>query len=205
MSSNDPGGVLGPSATPPSLVEGMQRGDEEAWQRFMASYGENLRTWLGKLLGPYKDQDLDDLYNEFFLRVFRQWPKVDYQPKRSFKGWLVTTAKHTWLDVVRARTRNAENHEQGSINWHQVEDQSLGEADLDFDSSHEDLLREAEAIVKQIVSEQEWQCYECVVLRCHTIMQTAEKLGLSKSTVSRHKIKVFELVRAKARELGGFD
>ncbi len=204
MGGRDLGSILGKSKTPTSLVEGMQRRDEDAWQRFMACYGGNLKDWMGRLLGPYKHEDLEDLFHDFSVRVFLKWPDVEYDMNKSFKGWLVSTAKYMWRDVVRSRKAGGKDFEQG-VDWQRLEDQSFDEAQLEFDATRESILREAEACVAKTVPELKFRSYESLVLQSRTVQETAELLGSSTSSVSRYKQEVFELVKAKARELAELD
>ncbi|GAB5407491.1 MAG: hypothetical protein Aurels2KO_57220 [Aureliella sp.] len=204
MGGRDLGGVLGKSETPTSLVEGMQRRDEDAWQRFMACYGGNLKDWMGRLLGPYKHEDLEDLFHDFSVRVFLKWPEVEYDKNKSFRGWLVSTANFMWRDVVRSRKAGGKDFEQG-VDWQRLEDRSVDEAQLEFDATRESILRKAEAYVAETVSELKFRSYECLVLQSRTVQETAELLGSSTSSVSRYKQEVFELVKAKARELAELD
>lgn len=206
MSVRNPGGILGSTSTPSSLMRGLQSNDEAAWGRFMLSYGENLRKWLEQKLKGRLRADIDDIVNEVCLRVFQQWPKAEYGPKgTTFRGWLARTTKNKMVDVLKAHKLMPAHLSAIDSDFDIEEIVNSNDHEWKYDPTCEQIILEAEAYVRARVKDEEWDCYVRVVHLHQQILDVEAETGIPKSTVSARKQRVFELVRAKARELADLD
>lgn len=76
-------------------------GDDEALRELVDRHGPGVLTLLERLVGS-KDDALD-LCQETFLRVHRH--RLEYDPSRPFRTWLITIAANLGRNVLRARRR----------------------------------------------------------------------------------------------------
>jgi RNA polymerase sigma-70 factor (ECF subfamily) len=82
-----------------ALIRAAQAGDETAFEQLVRSYDQNvLRMALNLLHSP---EDARDVYQEAFLRVFRNLPKFRFDC--SFSTWLYRIVANLCLDQLRKR------------------------------------------------------------------------------------------------------
>ncbi len=86
--------------TSATLLERLrQPGDAEAWTRFVQLYTPLLFRWAKRL--TQRDEDAADLVQEIFLLLLQKLPEFEYQPGRSFRGWLHTVMVNKWRERQR--------------------------------------------------------------------------------------------------------
>src|ERR1017187_1524679 len=82
-----------------ALIRAAQGGDERAFEELVRQYDQNvLRMAYNLLRSP---EDANDIYQESFLRVYRNLHKFRYDC--SFHTWLYRIVTNLCLDVLRKR------------------------------------------------------------------------------------------------------
>ena len=82
-----------------SLIRAAQRGDEDAFERLVHAHDEGvLRLAMNLLRSP---EDAQDVYQEAFLRVYRNLHKFRFDC--SFHTWLYRIVTNLCLDQLRKR------------------------------------------------------------------------------------------------------
>lgn len=82
-----------------ALIRAAQRGDERAFEELVRQYDQSvLRLALNLLRSP---EDANDIYQETFIRVYRNLHKFRYDC--SFHTWLYRIVTNLCLDVLRKR------------------------------------------------------------------------------------------------------
>lgn len=82
-----------------TLIRAAQRGEPEAFEELVRSYDQNvLRMALNLLHSP---EDARDIYQEAFLRVYKNLPKFRFDC--SFSTWLYRIVANLCLDQIRKR------------------------------------------------------------------------------------------------------
>jgi RNA polymerase sigma-70 factor (ECF subfamily) len=86
--------------TPASLLDRL-RGptDQVAWERFTRLYTPLLFHWARRL-GLGQD-DAADLVQDVLVTLVRELPRFEYDPGRSFRGWLRTVTLNSWRNNRR--------------------------------------------------------------------------------------------------------
>jgi len=85
------------NTTNASLVERLREPSAaEAWERFVRLYGPLLLHWARKL--GLRDQDAADLVQDVLVVLVRKMPEFQYQPNRTFRGWMRTVLINKWRD-----------------------------------------------------------------------------------------------------------
>ncbi len=80
-----------------SLVERLREPRaSDAWERFVRLYGPLLLHWARKL--GLQDQDAADLVQDVLVVLVRKMPEFQYQPDRTFRGWMRTILINKWRD-----------------------------------------------------------------------------------------------------------
>src|SRR5205085_12353964 len=83
----------------PALIRAAQQGDQGAFEQLVQAYDQNvLRLALNLLRSP---EDASDVYQEAFLRVYRNLHTFRFDC--SFHTWLYRTVTNLCLDHLRKR------------------------------------------------------------------------------------------------------
>lgn len=81
------------------LIRAAQRGDSDAFEQLVRSYDQNVLRMALNLL--HSQEDARDVYQEAFLRVYRNLPKFRFDC--SFSTWLYRIVANLCLDQLRKR------------------------------------------------------------------------------------------------------
>jgi RNA polymerase sigma-70 factor (ECF subfamily) len=82
-----------------ALIRAAQRGDRDAFEQLVRSYDHNVLRMALNLL--HSQEDARDVYQEAFLRVYRNLPKFRFDC--SFSTWLYRIVANLCLDQIRKR------------------------------------------------------------------------------------------------------
>ena len=82
-----------------ALIRAAQHGDAEAFEQLVRSYDQNVLRMAFNLL--HSQEDARDVYQEAFLRVYRNLPKFRFDC--SFSTWLYRIVANLCLDQIRRR------------------------------------------------------------------------------------------------------
>jgi RNA polymerase sigma-70 factor, ECF subfamily len=81
------------------LIRAAQRGDPGAFEQLVRAHDHNVLRMAFNLL--HSEEDARDVYQEVFLRVYRNLPKFRFDC--SFKTWLYRIVANLCLDQLRKR------------------------------------------------------------------------------------------------------
>jgi RNA polymerase sigma-70 factor (ECF subfamily) len=82
-----------------ALIHEAQRGDPEAFEQLVRSYDQQVLRMAFNLL--HSQEDARDVYQEVFLRVYRNLPKFRFDC--AFSTWLYRIVANLCLDQIRKR------------------------------------------------------------------------------------------------------
>jgi RNA polymerase sigma-70 factor (ECF subfamily) len=93
--------VAGPSdwSDEAALIRAAQNGNQEAFEQLVRSYDHNVLRMAVNLL--HSQEDARDVYQEAFLRVYKNLPKFRFDC--SFSTWLYRIVANLCLDQIRKR------------------------------------------------------------------------------------------------------
>jgi RNA polymerase sigma-70 factor (ECF subfamily) len=181
--------------TPVSLLARMrQPANQDAWRRFVRIYTPLLHYWAQRTGLPL--QDADDLVQEVFLVLAREMPRFDYDPQRSFRGWLRTVAVNQWNALRRHRQIPAQplaDVEPAGT------DADPGEllAGAEFEQM---VYRRALDIMQADFPGATWQACKAVVVDGKSAAEAAQELGMTIGAVRAARFRVLARLR---EELAG--
>ena len=81
------------------MIRGARRGDEQAYQEFLAAYGPRLYGFFFRATGSAHDSE--DLVSEVLVRLVRRLG--DYDERGRFEPWLFRIAANLVRDWIRRR------------------------------------------------------------------------------------------------------
>ena len=88
------------NSTSPSLLKRLQNHeDEQAWERFTELYVPALYAWTRQL--RLDKNEAEELIQEILALLVEKLPRLQYNPDKSFRGWLYTVSMNKWRETRR--------------------------------------------------------------------------------------------------------
>jgi len=175
------------------LDELRQPSAADAWERFVRQYMPLLSYWARRRCG-LQDQDAADLVQDVLIVLLRKLPNFQYQPGRSFRGWLRTVLLNKWRDrrpIPAAGSLDNEDHPEAPAHAEAREQREHGLY----------VLGRALRLMAADFEQATWQaCWETVV--CGRPAEgVAAELGITVNAVYLAKGRVLSRLRHDLKEL----
>lgn len=196
-----------PDPTRASLVRRLKDwGDQSGWQEFFDTY---WRLIYGTALkAGLSDAEAQDVVQDTILTVAKAMPAFDYDPARgSFKSWLRKTTHWRIRDHWRRRARHpiAEPRREDESRTPTVEripDPASLEPDAAWEADwQQNFMDSAIERVKRQVKPQQYQLFDCYVLKGWPMKDVTQKLRVSMAQVYFAKLKITGLIQKELRAL----
>jgi RNA polymerase sigma-70 factor (ECF subfamily) len=175
--------------------------DQEAWEAFDRRYGLKIYGWCRQY--QLQHADAEEVRQEVLTFLVRKMRTFEYDPTKSFRGWLRTVTINAVKDFQETRKKQVK----------------LGMSDsggqLENAEAHEDLARQlaeefdlevlelAMERVRQRVEPQTWKAYWLLTKEQLKPMEVAVRLNMQKARVYEAKNRVKELLKAEIKLLSG--
>jgi len=190
------------SRTSPSLLGRLRRDptDQTAWGEFVDRYGPKIYGWCRGL--RLQEADAEDVTQLVLLKLADKMRTFAYDPKRSFRGWLMTLTHHAWSDFLESRRRpgagsgDSRVHEQ--LESLQARDDLVTRLKEEFDK---EILEEASFRVRLKVVPQKWEAFRLMALEGRSGAEVAQQLGMKVATVFVVRSKVQKMLQEEIRKL----
>lgn len=173
--------------TPPSLLERLrQPGDGDAWDWFARLYTPLLFHWAKK--AGLQDSDAADLVQEVFTLLVRKLPEFQYEPGRSFRGWLHTVLLNKWRELCRRRSPTAQEADLDAL---------PAPTALENNDYRRELVGRALRLLKSDFRPPTWNAFWQTMVLGHPVNEVAKSLGLTANSVRVAKCRVLQRLRAE--------
>lgn len=172
--------------------------NSHAWTDFVSRYRGSIVS-LSKRLFGIQDAIADDIAQGVLLKLVKEMQRFEYNPNKSFSGWLKTVTKNSVLDYFRKENRRfdiAKGDLQNDELLRTVAARNSAE-DLAAALSRElqqDLVREAEQLVQNRVDGQTWKAYHARSKETPA-RDIAAELGMKVAAVHKAKSRVLQMIR----------
>lgn len=183
-------------STPVSLLERMRKpGDADAWNRFVELATPLLSSWAHRL--GLQDQDAADLVQEVLSVLVEKVPGFNYDPRKSFRGWMRTVATNKWREWRRRPTPVLLD-----AGGPQLADLPAEDCEAFWEQEYRDyLVGRALTLMRGEFQPNTWQaCWQHVVSG-HSAVEVARDLGMSVGAVYMAKSRVLKRLREELRGL----
>jgi RNA polymerase sigma factor (sigma-70 family) len=173
--------------------------DQVAWDAFVERYGRHVYRWCRQW--KLQDADAEDVTQDILAKLARKLRDFQYDPSRSFRGWLKTVAHHAWRDFMDTRPCRAAGGDAHVREMMQTlearEDlvQTLAEA---FDL---ELLEAAKLRVRLRVAPHTWEAFRMLALEGMPVTEVAATVHMQVAMVYVAKSKVQKMLREEIRTL----
>lgn len=180
-------------STSASLLQRVKRANEaEAWDRLVQLYAPLLYGWARRL--GLQDSDAADLVQDVFVVLVRKLPEFEYEPGKSFRGWLRTVMVNKWRDRPPALRSLAD---AGDILLVDGED---GRADEEEAAYRRYVIGRTLQLIEPEFSSSAWQAFTAYAIHDRPVADVAFQLGISPNMIYLAKSRVVARLR---RELDG--
>jgi RNA polymerase sigma-70 factor (ECF subfamily) len=179
--------------TPASLIERLRRpGDEQAWRRFVRLYTPLLFHWANR--AGVAQSEAGDLVQDVLLTLVQKLPTFQYDPSKSFRGWLRTVTLNKW----RERCRRASLPTAGTVELADLPNPA--EDDFWEVEYRQHLATQALKLMQNDFEERTWTAFWRHVVDCQPAADVAAASGMSVKAVYLAKSRVLRRLR---HELAG--
>src|SRR4051794_1112834 len=176
--------------------------DQISWAEFVGFYGPAIRSWL--LHWGLQEADTLDVTQNVLLRLTAKLPQFQYDPSRSFRGWLKTLTHHAWHDfVTETGYRNRGSGDTSVLDQLQsvaAREDLAARVEAEFDK---ELLETALGRARRRVAATTWEAFRLAALDQVSPQEVADRLGVRVSQVYLAKHRVQKLVQEEIRGLEG--
>jgi RNA polymerase sigma-70 factor (ECF subfamily) len=173
--------------------------DPQAWNLFVERYQPRIRRWCQTW--GLQDSDADDVAQEVLVKLFAALRKFQYDPARSFRGWLKTVTQHAWSDFIAARRRDPG---QASARIDSIAESAEAQCDLERqieDALDRELLEVAIHRVKKRIKPGTWNAFHLTAVEGLAGADAARKLQIPVGHVFVAKHRVQKMLQEEVRLL----
>jgi RNA polymerase sigma-70 factor, ECF subfamily len=184
-----------------ALVRAAQRGDSDAFEQLVRSYDQTVLRMALNLL--HSEEDARDIYQEAFLRVYRNLPRFRFDS--SFSTWLYRIVTNLCLDQIRKRNVRKEESaavstDNGEINRFQF----IAEERADVDPQRRLMSAEVSARVQEVLGRltpRERLVFEMRHFQGMRLRSIGETLGVSEEAAKNCLFRATQKVRTALGDL----
>jgi len=182
----------------------------DVWCDLQRRYGDWVFRWFRRWGAT--ELDAEDLTQETLLRVYRHIQGYQHSGPFTFRAWIRTVARTTWLMLLRQRSRRPV-----LVSLRQLATGSAEDEDSDEDLSRlylqlsqdaeqleqKELLQVAFARVRARANASTWQAFELLTLGEFAAEDAARMLGVSRATVYLWNTRIRQMLAEEITSLGG--
>jgi RNA polymerase sigma-70 factor (ECF subfamily) len=175
-------------------------GDAAAWDEFVAIYGGKIHGWC-RAWG-LQDADAQDVTQTVLLKLAARMRDFAYDPEKSFRAWLKTVVRHSWLAFREQQGRPGGGSGDSRV-LEQLHSVAAGEdllKRLEEGFDHE-LLAEAVRRVRLRVEPRTWEAFRLTAEEGLSGAETSALTGLRVSQVYVAKRRVHQMLQDEVRKL----
>jgi RNA polymerase sigma factor (sigma-70 family) len=179
---------------------GLSPNDQVAWARFVGLYGSRIRGWCRRW--GLQEADSEDVTQDVLLRLAQKLGAFNYDPSRSFRGWLRTVTQNALTDFLADRKRRCSGSGDDAVFEQlqsvQARDDLVERLKDQFDS---EIVALACARARARVEPQTWDAFRLTAYEGCSGDDVAARLGMTRATVFKAKSRVLEFLREEIKLL----
>jgi RNA polymerase sigma-70 factor (ECF subfamily) len=175
--------------------------DRQAWERFVDHYGPRILAWCRSW--RLQEADAQDVAQSVMLKLVVRLQRFDYDPARSFRGWLRTVVRNAWSDALAAHrpdVGSGESEVVALLHSQEAREDLVRRLEQQFDL---ELLEEAARRVRARVQPGTWEAYRLTDIEGLPGAEAAARLGMKATAVLMAKSNVLRMLGEEVRDLEG--
>ncbi|MFC1759075.1 RNA polymerase sigma factor [Planctomycetota bacterium] len=172
-------------------------GEVDAWTEFLGIYGPRIDAWCRRR--GLQEADVQDVTQNILIKLAKQFGRFQYDPSRSFRGWLRTVTESAISDFVNSRNTGRDLHDvqEFLLTVEAREDLLLYLSDA-FDL---EILAEARSRVCQQVESRHWKVFTMTADDQLPAAEVSKTTGDSVANVFKIKSRVQAMIRTEINKL----
>src|SRR5512135_870028 len=192
------------SRTSATLLETLRERplDQAAWDRFVDRYGPRVYGWCRAW--HLQDQDARDVTQDVLMKLVVRIKAFDYDPARSFRGWLKVVARHAWVDFREGRKRagwgSGDSQVQAMLQTVAAGEDLMERLGVAFDLELFDL---AQARVQRQVEPESWRVFQLTDIQGRSSAEVATACDKTIAAVYQIRSRIRKQLRNELRKLEG--
>ncbi len=169
--------------------------DHATWQLFVARYGPRIYQWCRRW--GLQEADVQDVTQTVLVKLAVRMRTFEYDPARSFRGWLKAVTQSALCDFLDERRRNA------ALGLKALEAVQVRESLADHlkEVFDQELLEEAMTRVQLRVAPHRWEAFRLTALEGLSGGEAAERLGMKVAHVFTTKSKIQRMLQEELQRL----
>ncbi len=183
--------------------------DVAAWDEFKGTYDPMLRRWCRRR--GLDDHATDEVCQRIWIELADRMKTFQYDPNRSFRGWLRRLCESRIIDFVRQRKARSvyriDGHDEDRER--RADDRAREPAGTDHGDRDADLVRlslldeaaKVQALVRAKVKPHTWDAFWLVVVCDWTVEMTAKSLGMTHTAVYGARERVARMLCDQGKRL----
>lgn len=178
---------------------GQSPADPKAWDECVERYRPMIRAWC--LKWRLQQSDADDVVQEVLVSLVDAMRKFQYDPARSFRGWLKTVTQHALSKFVSRRRKELGG---GTAPVEMLAEFADARTDLEHqldETFDAELLELAMHLVKKRVKPVTWDAFQLTAIQGLSGEAAAAKLQIPAANVFVARNRVQKMLREEARIL----
>jgi RNA polymerase sigma factor (sigma-70 family) len=172
-----------------------------AWGEFVEQYGPKIYGWCRKW--SLQEADAQDVTQNVLLKLAEKLRDFQYDPARSFRGWIKTLTHHAWSDFVETRQKagrgSGDSQVNGLLLGVEARDDLAQQLEAEFDR---ELLEAAIIRVRLRVAPQTWKAFALTALEGLSGAEAAKRIPMQIAQVFIAKRRVRKDARGRSRQAG---
>jgi RNA polymerase sigma factor (sigma-70 family) len=194
------------SHTSPTLIGRLRQepADQDAWARFVERYGRRIYAWTRQ--SGVQEADAEDVTQMVLVRLAERMRSFDYDPAKSFRGWLRTLTRHAWSDFNEARQRGGRAGGDGAADDAlasvPAREDLVARLEEQFD---QEVLEEATARVQLRIDPANWNAFRLLAIDGLSGAEAAKQLNRTVAAVFKARTRVQAMLREEVERLEGID
>jgi RNA polymerase sigma-70 factor (ECF subfamily) len=188
---------MSPSLTSATLLGRLRCNplDQEAWQEFVLRYGPKIYRWCRQW--NLQEADAQDVAQNVLLKLAGKMSTFEYDPSRSFRGWLKLLTQHALSDFIDER-RKTGVRAMKQLEEVAARDSLVKHLEEEFDR---ELFEEGLDRVQHRVAPQKWEAFRLTAIEGLSGAAAAAQLHMKVATVFTAKSKVHKLLQQEIERL----
>jgi RNA polymerase sigma factor (sigma-70 family) len=171
--------------------------DHSAWTEFFKCYDPLIRHWCRGY--GLESSTLDDLCQYIWVELAGRMRTYQYDPGRTFRGWLRAFCHSRAVDLLRKRRGGSSKPIDGLVDLGHA-DPSAGHDDEGAPAPRVDLLHlseRAQRAVRQRVEPKTWMIFWRIAVAELPVREVADDLGMTYAAVFAAHKRVVGMLRAE--------
>ncbi len=182
---------------------GRDPSDQVAWETFVACYGPKINHWCRQR--GLQEADAEDVTQNVLLRLARALKTFNYDPSKTFRGWLRQVTEHALSDFFLDRKRRpvaggGSDYVLEALASVQARDELVDRLEHEFAT---EMVSQACAVVRTRVEPQTWEAFRLTACEGRSGEEVAERLKMTVTAVFKAKSRVLSLIRKEVKRLEG--